>query len=748
MSDYYTLLTNAGIAHENACKAAGVPIKLTQISVGDGNGAVYNPAATATALKREVWRGPLNALFQDDKNPSWLLAEVTIPPEVGGFYVREAGIWTDTGILYAIVKYPESFKPVLATSGSGKEFYIRAIFETSNASQVTLMIDDTIVKATRAWVISYVADELAKLDGKQSVRAATTANISRFGAQQIDGVAVVAGDRVLVANQSAAKDNGIYVVTNGLWERAVDADSGLDVTPGLFVSVEVGTVNGDSVWQLVTDAPIVLGVTPLVFEMMVGRTGVSAGAYRVVTVDKYGRVIGGTNPTTLASNGITDGLTSTPQSGVVGAIADIPVTTLGTYIPATTDKPPTSSNGLFLRMKWPGGNTAFDIFGHIGGGGDILAFRRVLGDGSYVMRHVYHDGNFNPALKANLDSPALTGVPTAPTAPPGSNYGEVANCAFVSAAINTYATTVTASLATKAPLNSPALTGIPTVPTAAPGTNSLQAANTAFVAAAIAKLVDSSPGALDTLNELARALGNDPNFATTMVNELAKKAEHATTLAGYGITDAYRVVDVDYRLNGKANKANSLAGYGIGDAIRNNNPLPGESIDIHGGTYAFLSSPLESTVAQNCYWDGVDWVRHDGTKGAVCISAANGVAQVRTALPGAGPIRWATSDLLWTSSNATVSSSNGTGTLKLPNGWIQQVFDVTESLHAGDVRYFPVSFPNECLGVFPSLTSATAGSYANNSGLCVGDVNKDRFVISAGGNFSPEGRFRVLAIGR
>ena len=81
MADYYTLLTNAGIAYETACKAAGVPIKLSQISVGDGGGAVYNPAATATALKREVWRGPLNALFQDEKNPSWLLAEVTIPPE-------------------------------------------------------------------------------------------------------------------------------------------------------------------------------------------------------------------------------------------------------------------------------------------------------------------------------------------------------------------------------------------------------------------------------------------------------------------------------------------------------------------------------------------------------------------------------------------------------------------------------------------------------------------------------------------
>ena len=162
MADYYTLLTNAGIAYETACKAAGIPIKLAQISVGDGNGAVYNPDASAKALKREVWRGPLNTLFQDEKNANWLMAEVTIPSDVGGWYVREAGLWTDTGILYAIVKYPESYKPVLATSGSGKEFYIRSIFETSNAAIVTLLIDDTVVKATRAWVMDYLAQQLAK----------------------------------------------------------------------------------------------------------------------------------------------------------------------------------------------------------------------------------------------------------------------------------------------------------------------------------------------------------------------------------------------------------------------------------------------------------------------------------------------------------------------------------------------------------------------------------------------------------
>jgi len=266
MADYYTLLTNAGIAYETACKAAGTPIKLTQISVGDGNGKVYNPAATATALAREVWRGPLNALFQDEKNPSWLLAEVTIPPDVGGWYVREAGLWTDTGILYAIVKYPESFKPVLATSGSGKEFYIRSIFETSNASLVTLLIDDTVVKATRAWVAGYVADELAKLDKKQSVRVATKANIVLSGAQMIDAVAVISGDRVLVKNQTQAKDNGIYIAANGSWIRAKDADTSAKVTPNLEVTVEAGATLADTIWQLTTDGPIVLDTTPLTFQ--------------------------------------------------------------------------------------------------------------------------------------------------------------------------------------------------------------------------------------------------------------------------------------------------------------------------------------------------------------------------------------------------------------------------------------------------------------------------------------------------
>lgn len=323
--DYYTLLTNEGIAYETACKAKGLPIKLTQMSVGDGNGAVYNPDATATALRREVWRGDINALLQDANNPSWLVAELSIPDDVGGWSVREAGIWTDTGVLYAIIKYPESYKPVLATSGAGKEFYIRAIFQTTNASSVTLVIDESVVKATRAWVVDYVAAELAKLDFKRSARAVATAPIILSGAQKIDGVSVIAGDRVLVTGQGAAKDNGIWIAANNAWQRALDADVSAEVTPGLVAVVEEGVQYADSAWQLVTNAPIVLGTTALTFELIAGKTGIGAGSYRSLTVDKYGRVVGGSNPTTLAGSGITDAYTKTEVEALLSNASALPV---------------------------------------------------------------------------------------------------------------------------------------------------------------------------------------------------------------------------------------------------------------------------------------------------------------------------------------------------------------------------------------------------------------------------------------
>lgn len=148
--------------------------------------------------------------------------------------------------------------------------------------------------------------KFAAQDFKNSVRVVVTADIALAGLQTLDGIALAAGDRVLVAGQTAALQNGIYVVAAGAWTRSVDSDTSIEVTDGLLVAVEQGTTNADTVWQLVTNSPIVLGTTALTFEKAAGLSGVTAGTYKSLTVDKRGRVVGGTNPTTLAGYGITD----------------------------------------------------------------------------------------------------------------------------------------------------------------------------------------------------------------------------------------------------------------------------------------------------------------------------------------------------------------------------------------------------------------------------------------------------------
>ena len=130
----------------------------------------------------------------------------------------------------------------------------------------------------RLATLEYVDAVKQGLDVKDSVRAATTANITLSGAQTIDGVSVVAGNRVLVKAQTVARENGIYVVAAGAWSRSDDANSNDDVTSGLFTFVEEGTVNHDSGWVLTTDGAVVLGTTALSFTQFSGAGSVSAGA--------------------------------------------------------------------------------------------------------------------------------------------------------------------------------------------------------------------------------------------------------------------------------------------------------------------------------------------------------------------------------------------------------------------------------------------------------------------------------------
>ncbi len=150
-NEFYTLLTDRGMAKIASALADKKQIHLQKMAVGDGGGQYYEPTASQTTLRHEVWRGEMNTLTVAPNNPNWLIAELVLPEEIGGWYVREVGVFDDEGELIAIGKFPESYKPLLP-GGCGKQVCIRLIMEVSNTTAVTLTVDPSIVLATRDYV--------------------------------------------------------------------------------------------------------------------------------------------------------------------------------------------------------------------------------------------------------------------------------------------------------------------------------------------------------------------------------------------------------------------------------------------------------------------------------------------------------------------------------------------------------------------------------------------------------------------
>ena len=386
---FYTLLTDIGAAKLASAAALGVPLKITHMAVGDGGGVLPTPDAKQTALVNEKRRAALNMLYIDPQNSSQIIAEQVIPENEGGWWIREVGLFDESGALIAVGNCPESYKPQLA-EGSGRTQTVRMVLITSSTDNITLKIDPAVVLATR----KYVDDKALELK-------------------------VYADDQM--AKHLAAPD---------------------------------------------------------------------------------------------------------PHSQ---------------YAPKA--------------------------------------------------------------------SPTFTGTPKAPTPAAGNNTTQVATTAFVQAALTAlingapatldtlkeiaaainndpnFSTTINNALALKAPLLSPALTGTPTAPTAAQSVNNTQIATTAFVKSAIAGMVGSAPAALDTLNELAAALGNDPNFATTMLNALAGKQPLDNTLTN---------------LSGK-DVAGLLTYLGLG-----------EGAPAIGVPFFWPSAAMPSTVIDS--WSSMVFLKFNGAK--------------------------------------------------------------------------------------------------------------------------------------
>jgi len=212
-----------------------------------------------------------------------------------------------------------------------------------NNSRISNVTDPT--QAQDAATKAYVDAVKQALDIKDSVHVATTANITLSGTQTIDGIDVEAGDRVLVKNQTAGDDNGIYVVAAGAWSRATDANISAEVTPGMFVFVEEGTTNGDNGFVLTTDAPITLDTTSLTFTQFSGAGQITAGD----GLSKSGN--------TLSVN---DDNITLLADGTNLRIKGISATAVGDLLIGA------ASNGGYTRLTKPASNNAFLTMGTSG----------------------------------------------------------------------------------------------------------------------------------------------------------------------------------------------------------------------------------------------------------------------------------------------------------------------------------------------------------------------------------------------
>ncbi|EFL6174442.1 phage tail protein [Escherichia coli] len=160
---YYAVLTNVGAAKLANATALGVQVEITQMAVGDGNGALPTPNPAQTALVHELRRAPLNTLSIDPNNANQIIAEQVIPEDVGGWWIREIGLFDKDGDMIAVANCAETYKPQLQ-EGSGRVQVVRMILIVSSTAAVTLKIDPSVVLATRQYVDDQIIQVKAFVD--------------------------------------------------------------------------------------------------------------------------------------------------------------------------------------------------------------------------------------------------------------------------------------------------------------------------------------------------------------------------------------------------------------------------------------------------------------------------------------------------------------------------------------------------------------------------------------------------------
>lgn len=192
---YKTVITKAGAVKLAAATVPdGKKVNFTAMAIGDGGGTLPVPDPNQTKLVHEVWRHALNKISQDKKNKNYVVAELLIPPETGGFWMREMGLYDDTGTLIAVGNMAESYKPALA-EGSGRAQTVRMVIMVSDIESVELTIDTSMVMATQ----DYVDDKLAE---HEQSRRHPDATLTQKGFTQLSSATDSASESIAATSKA------------------------------------------------------------------------------------------------------------------------------------------------------------------------------------------------------------------------------------------------------------------------------------------------------------------------------------------------------------------------------------------------------------------------------------------------------------------------------------------------------------------------------------------------------------------
>ena len=257
-SNFYTIITQVGQAKIANAISLGRKVQFSKMKIGDGNGKYYEPKENQTQLVHAVYEVGIDKITVDTNNPNWIHIEAIIPSTVGGFYIREYGVYDTDGDLIAICKCAETYKPIIS-DGSTKELILDMVIAVVNTNAIELKVDPSILFASKTDVTElkkYVETQMSNINSKvngEKLEVVTASGTNNYTATVNSITTLTTGNRFILIVKSNSNTNATLNI-NGLGQKEI-RDVYLNKFAGLKANVPYFVIYNGSYW--IVQCPVV-----------------------------------------------------------------------------------------------------------------------------------------------------------------------------------------------------------------------------------------------------------------------------------------------------------------------------------------------------------------------------------------------------------------------------------------------------------------------------------------------------------